>query len=53
MDVDNMIILANNEIQLKWLELELVKEFEMNAIKKLKYFREMEFEKIWKLIASL
>ena len=43
--VDDLIILANNVIQLKWLNLELVKGIEMNDLGELHYCLGVEFER--------
>ena len=43
--MDDLIILANNVTQLKWLKPELEKEFEMNDIGELHYCLGMEFER--------
>ena len=43
--VDDLIILASNVIQLKWLKSKLEKEFEMSYLRKSYYCLVMEFEK--------
>ena len=43
--VYDLIILASNITQLKWLKLELEKEFEMRDLEKLHYYIEVEFER--------
>ena len=43
--VDNLIILASNVTQLKWLKSELEKEFEMSNLGELHYCLEVEFER--------
>ena len=42
---DNLIILARNVIHLKWLKLELEKEFKMGDLGELHYYLEVEFER--------
>ena len=42
--MDNLIILANNVTQLKWLKSELEKVFEMSDLEQLHYCLEVEFE---------
>ena len=41
---DNLIIVASNVTQLKWLKSDLEKEFKMNDLGKLHYCLGMEFE---------
>ena len=43
--MDDLIILASNVIQLKWLESKLQKIFEMSDLKELHYCPEIEVEK--------
>ena len=45
LNVDDLIILASNVIQLKWLKLELEKEFEISDLGELHYWLGVEFEK--------
>ena len=40
--VDNLIILASNITQLKWLKLEFEKEYEMSDLRELLYFLEVQ-----------
>ena len=42
--VDDLIILASNITQLKWLKLELEKEFEMSDLGELYYCLGVDFE---------
>ena len=42
--VDDLIILACNETQLKWLKSELKKEFKINDLQKLHYCLGVEFK---------
>jgi hypothetical protein len=41
--VDNLIMLANNIIQLKWLKSKFEKAFEINNLKKIHYNLRIEF----------
>ena len=43
--MDDLIILASNVTQLKWLKLELEKEFEMSNVEELHYCLGVEFER--------
>lgn len=42
--MDDLIILTSNITQLKWLKLELEKEFEMSDLGELYYCPKVEFE---------